>query len=460
MAAHLAAAVLGCAVLVVLLAPPGFWLLRAAGGGPPRFPELGLALGLGWSVVLPLAWLDQWIDRWVGAPLLVIPAVALAAFSLRREWRGLLVPRPDAVALLMPVVLASLAFFVNQGDVRWSGGAASFRAGFDVTDRAGYALLSQEAMRSPAPTMQNPFFAATPLAYSFFPSLAGSLLRTYARQDALTAYLFVMPTAGFVMIALAVASLLREWGRDPRGARVLTPLLCVLGGDLSFAFPASGIRGGERSEHFLAFGSFAAEALYYNPWVFALPVALAAILLAGRWLQGGGRAYLWLAAVTLGALWQTKVFAFIPLLLAAMAGGLLLRRPRLLALGASAGALGAGWVVLTMVARPSDFAPLVPAPFAAVMLVLGAHPEWRGLEDLCVSPSAWVRWPAALAASVLVLAGGFGVRLVGVREVWRDARRPDGVRDAWIGLALAIAVVLALRWPSPGSRRTSTASSS
>jgi hypothetical protein len=428
----------GTLAFVLLLAPPGYWLLRRAGGGAPRALDLGLALGVGWSAVLPLLWLE----RLLGAPVLVLPAVALSVIALRREWAGWPTPRPDRLFWLLPVLAGALVFWVDGADARWDAAGASFRAGFDVTDRAFYGLVSQEIARSPPPSMQNPLFAGAPLSYSFFPALAGLLLHLYGGQAVLTASLLVLPVAGFAFLALALDALLREWGHVSTAARALTLLLCVLGGDLSFAFPARGVAGGERTAHFLAFCSFSSESLYYNPWVFGLPLLLVVLVLAGRWLEGRGSGWLWLAAWCLAALWQTKVFACVPLLLGAGLAALLLRQRRLALLAAASALLTVPWAATSLAARASGFRPFVPAPFCPVMLSLSVHPQWRALADLCASADAWVRWPAALGATAIVLAGGMGVRLVGLPGLLRRARQ-DAL-GAWLGLAMACAVVLSL----------------
>jgi hypothetical protein len=427
----------GVAAFVLLLAPPGYWLLRRAGGGPPRALDLGLALGAGWSAVLPLAWLE----RVLGAPVLVLPAAALSVVALRREWAFWLNPRPARAFWLLPLAAAALAFWVDRGDARWAGGGASFQAGFDVTDRAFYALVSQEIVRSPPPAMENPLFAGVPLSYSFYPPLAGLLLQLYGGQTALSASLLALPVAGFAFLALALDALLREWGHASVLARALTLLLCVLGGDLSFLFPTAGVIGGGRSAHFLAFCSFSSESLYYNPWVFGLPLVLVCVVLAGRWLQGRGRGWLWLSAWCLAALWQTKVFAWAPLLLGAAAASLLLRHRRLAWLAAVSALLTAPWAATSLASRAGGFRPFVLAPFCPVMLALGAHPDWRALGDWCASPDWWVRWPAALAGTAIVLVGGLGVRLIGLPDLLRRARSET---TAWLALAMASAIALSL----------------
>lgn len=429
-------------VFLLMLAPPGYWLLLRCVGTPPCARDLSLALALGFTALLPLFW----VESTLGAPVLVLPAVALSIIALRREWRHWLEVPLGALFVAMPLALGLLAAWVDGGDVRWTAGGASVRMGFEVTDRAFYSLVAQEVQRDPLPPLQNPVFANASFAYSYFPALLGLLLHVYGGLDLLSVFQVHLPVVSFVFIGLAVDRLLLEWGIRSRLARVLTPLLCVLGGDLSFLFPAVGVTGGERSEHFIAFCSFASESLYYNPWMLTLPVVLATLVLAARWLREGGRGTLVVAALSLAALWQTKVFACLPLLLSALAAAALLRNRRLGALAVLACALVVPWAAASTIGvdreqpMPLRFEPLYP-----VGLSLSVHPSWAGLTALCATGrSPLVRVPAALLATVLVLVGGLGVRVVGGVLLARRARGDATGLFAWMGLTVVTGLCLGL----------------
>jgi hypothetical protein len=426
-------------VFVLVLAPPGYWLLRRCGGVPARAQDLALALGLGYASVLPLVWLESAL----GAPVLVLPAVALAVIALRADWRHWLEGRSSLALFLLPVLLGVLAFAVNVGDARWDEAGASFASGFEVTDRAFYALVSQEVRRAPPPAMQNPLFAGIPFAYSFLPALASLLVQTLAGEGALVTNLLHLPVLAFVFIGLAADALLREWGVTSLLARALGPFLLVLGGDLSFLFPASGVRGPERTAHFLAFSSFSAESLYYNPWRLALPVILVALVAAARWLRGGGRGWLWIAAWMLASLWQTKVFACVALLAGAGLAAVLRRDRRLGALAIVSGALVAPWVAVTL-ATGVGGARLVPALLPPVRTALEVHPAWHPLGAVAFEGSGPSRGVALAAACGLVLVGGLGVRLLGVALLPRRVRQdPSGVW-AWLTASCLLSLALGL----------------
>jgi hypothetical protein len=428
------------AVFVLVVAPPGYWLLRRCCGLRPRAEDLGLALGLGYATVLPLVWLECSL----GAPVLALPAAVLAVIALRADWRHWLDGRPGLALFVVPALLGVVAYGVNAGDARWDAGGASFAAGFDVADRAFYALVSQEVRRAPPPAMQNPLFAGVPFAYSFLPALASLLLQTLAGLDGLAANLHHLPVVAFVFLGLAADALLREWGVTSLLARVLTPLLLVLGGDLSFLFPASGVRGTERTAHFLSFSSFSAESLYYNPWMLALPVILAALVAAARWLRGGGRAWLWLAAWILASLWLTKVFACVPLLAGAGLTAVLRRDRRLAALAIAGGALVVPWVGVTLASTGGASRPLVPALLRPVRVALEVHPAWHPLGALAFEGSGLPRAIGLAAATGLVLAGGMGVRLLGVALLPRRVRQDGSGLWAWLAVSCVLSLALGL----------------
>lgn len=437
---HAPGALIALAVFGLLLAPTGYWLIHRLDGTPPRARDLGLALGVGFAAVIPLLWLE----RVAGLPVLVLPATVASVVALRRQWRGFLAEPVGLPFLLLPLALAALAFWADAGDVRWSGGAASVRLGFEMADRAFYALVSQEVLRDPTPAMQNPLFAGVTFAYTYFPALAGLLLHLYGGLDLLSVFQVHLPVVSFAFIALAVDRALLEWGVTSIAARIVTPLLCVLGGDLSFLFPAEGVMGARRSAQFLAFCSYSAESLTYNPWMIAFPLVLVGLVLASRYLREGGRGRLLLAAWSVAALWQTKVFACVPLVLGLLAAAALLRRRRLVELAVATSVLALPWMVLSTIGgdgtgpRPLGLDLLYP-----VALSLSVHPKWRALSDLCASATnGFVRWPAIAVATAIFFACGLGVRLLGAGLLVRRVRRDE--TGLWTALALALAAALVL----------------
>lgn len=426
-------------IFVLLVAPVGYALLRIVTRAPPQQADLAVALGVGFAAVMPLVLAEAWLR----APILVLPAAILSVVSLRHELKRLLEPRGIAALLALPLLLASLAVLVDCGDMRVEPGGLSFRVGFDVSDRAFYAMVAEEMRRAPPPTTENPLFAGVPFPYSFFPALAGFLVHRYAGASLLGVFFCYLPAAAFLFIGLAIECYLRETGTLSRAPRVLTALLVVLGGDLSFLVPARNLTALDRTRDFLVFHSFSAECLYYNPWMFGLPLVLVWLTLARRQLAGAGRQSLILVALVSGALWETKLFAFLPLCLGGLVGGLLSRRPRLLGLTSAALAGALPWLCLTSLSGSSrEGPPLVRSLFYPVRVALG----------VIFGPG----FPASLAgdgisgAVVLGLAtlpfivGALGVRLLGAPRLVEACRSADRDLHLLIGFSLGLAACLGL----------------
>jgi len=426
-------------IFVLLVAPVGYALLRRVTRAPQQQSDLALALGVGFAALMPLVLAEAWLR----APVLVLPAAILSVFALRNEWRRLLEPRGLMALLALPVLLGSLAALVDCGDMRTDPAGLSFRVGFDVSDRAFYAMVAEEMRRAPPPSAENPLFAGVPFPYSFFPAMAGLLLHRYGGASLLGTFLCHLPVAAFLFIGLAIECFLRETGVVSRPARILTTLLVVLGGDLAFLVPARNLTALDRTRDFLIFHSFSAECLYYNPWMFGLPLVLVWLTLARRRLRGGGTEWLLLTALVAGALWETKLFALVPLCLGAVIGGLLLRCSRLLGLALAAVAGALPWVLLTSVSGSSrEGPPLVLLPFYPVRVALGSifgpHLPISLARD-GVSGAVLLG-----LATVPFLVGGLGVRLLGVPRLVERCRSEDRDLHVLIAVSLGLAACLGL----------------
>lgn len=426
-------------IFLLLVAPVGYALLRIVIRGPQQQTDLAVALGVGFAALMPLVL----VETWLRAPILVLPAAILSVLSLRHELRRLLEPRGLAALLALPLLLASLAVLVDCGDMRADPVGLSFRVGFDVSDRAFYAMVAGEMRRAPPPSTENPLFAGVPFPYSFFPALAGLLVHRYAGASLLGVFLCYLPAAAFLFIGLAIECFLRETGTVSRASRVLTALLVVLGGDLSFLVPARNLTALDRTRDFLVFHSFSAECLYYNPWMFGLPLVLVWLTLAQRWLRGGGREWLILTALVSGALWETKLFAFLPLCLGGLIGTLLLRRSRLLGLASVAVAGALPWILLTSLSGSSrEGPPLIPWLLYPVRVALGVV-LGPGFAASLVRDG--ITGAVVLALATLpFLVGGMGVRLIGVPRLVGACRSADRELHVLIAISLGLSTCLGL----------------
>lgn len=422
-------------VSLALLLPLGLAALRwarVAGGAG----HVGVALVLAYTGLPPLV---------VAESRTGVPVVALASLaSLLWLVRGARPPSPSGPRpeFVLPLVLGALAAWVGFSDVRAApDGGMAFRVGFDVSDRTIYALVAEEIARALPPFVENPLFAGQRTAYSFFPSLLGLFMGRYGGGSFLDIYLVYMGAFAFVMLALVVDGLLAALGAS-RLARGLTTALVVLGGDLSWLFDTRNLTALERTSHFLVFHSFAAEALYYNPWMLGLPVLLGGLHLALLWLRDGNPRVLLLASLVLGCLWQTKIFAAAAVLAGAGTAALLVRNRRLAALATGIGLVVAPWVALSAVSGSGGRG--VPLAFDPLLTVRYAVATIPGLQDL-LGPAAGGRasYASLLALLPFFLVGAFGTRLAGLGRLLHHVRSREAFH-VFVALAMAWAGLLGL----------------
>jgi len=432
------------AVLAVVALPPGEALLRLL-RVPAAAPLVRLAFGACLGVfAAACAFLAEVA---LGVPLVVLPCALVAIVAVRPSASALRAARTLAPELALPAVLALLALWANAGD--WSLGpeGARLRLGFDVADRVYYALVSQELQRASLTAIENPAFGGLPLSYSLLPPALAGLLSTYAGIDAVATCVRVLPALGIFLVGLCASALCRELGASRVASRLL-PLLLVLGGDLSFLVAGPNLSFLERTRHFAVFQSFGAEALLYNPWFLGLPLLLALLVVVTRHAREGGSGHLALAALLGSALFASKVFAVAGLLAGIGLAALAFRSLRLAASGAAI-ALGAlPWALLALGASAGrEGAPLAfGGDLLLVRMALQANPALAAVaRGLGYASGALAAAPlAALAVTLAFLIGGFGVRLVGLRRAWSEARADRSGAAAVPALACAVSVVAAL----------------
>jgi hypothetical protein len=326
-----------------------------------------------------------------------------------------------------------LAFFVNRPDIHADAAGLSLRPGFDVSDRIFYATVAQELGRAPIAAIQNPVFAGLPLQYAFLPCLLGLLLGVSTGTPLVVVFVLHVPVVGLFWVGAAVLGFLQELGVSRR-ARWLSATLVVLGGDLSFLLPPSPVPF-DRFGRFFTFFSFSAESLFYNPWMFGVPLTLAALLAGRRFLSGARRGDLLVTTLLLAGLWQTKAFGFAALAGAALLAGAGLRCRRLLALAASALAAAVPlvfWAVETGGGR--EGAPLHLSPLFLVKSALANNGALAALGDRV----------GLLGAMPVFLAGGLGVRLLGVPGLLARARSDSTGFVGWVAWAIGVMIAAAL----------------
>ena len=417
------------AIFFTLTAPPGFVALRLLRVEAPPLARLALAIGVGTVVTLCVLVLVLGF----GLRGLILPFATGSLLWLRPGRPPASSARAIAPELASAIVLGAIALLANASDVVLNPDGLSVRVGFDVSDRAFYGRVSQELERAPIWAIENPGFAPLPLQYSYLPSLAGVLLHRYALADALAAFGTCLPVIGLVFTAIAAAALVEALGASSLLSRALTMVLLAFGGDLSFLVPRVNGSWLERTRHFFVFYSFSSEPLFYNPWMLGLPVMLTALLCLVLLTRAPGRSLLLPAAVLLAALFQTKVFAFIPLWLAVAVRGAFGDR-RLLLVAALALVLAApGMALVAGSGAARDGAPLLVDPLAFIHEALSSNPSLATLADSVGVP----------LAGLVVLLGGFGFRLLGIPPLLNAARRgSEGARICALAALLSVTMAL------------------
>jgi hypothetical protein len=428
----------GGAVFFTLTIPPGLLTLRLLGIVASPLARLSMAIGLGSAVVLSVLVVELTLGHhWLILPLTVGSLVALRSGPLVATVRAL------APELTASILLGALALFANAGDVVRDPDKLSVKVGFDISDRAFYGRVAQELERAPIWAVENPAFSPLPLQYSYLPSLAGVLLHRYASVDALTAFGTCLPAIGLTFTGIAAAALAQAFGSATSLARLLTMVLVVLGGGMSFLVPQINDSWLERTRHFFVFYSFSGESLFYNPWMLGLPLAFVTLLGLSLLLNGSAGAMVVPTAILLSSLFEAKVFAFISLWLAVTALGLFSFDRRLLAVAALSLLLVTPAVILVaMSGGAREGAPLVFDPFAFVTEALSSNPSLQCLAATLGVP----------IAGAVVLSGGLGFRLLGVPRLSGSMRGSEGGAGRIAALAILLSIGLALTFAGQPNR--------
>ncbi|MEO8360453.1 MAG: hypothetical protein ABI672_10520 [Vicinamibacteria bacterium] len=421
-------------IFLGLVLPSGYALLRWGRVKTTALASLALAIGLGLSAVL----LALVVELALNGPWLIGPLAIVALVSLRRDLPSVASIRPLLPELCLACVLGALPLAVNGSDLLRSSDGISVRVGFDVSDRAFYGTVSQEMERVLPWNLENPAFAPLPLNYSHVPALIGVFLRRYAGADDLTSFGTSMPALGLIFTVVAAAALTEILFRASRLARMLAAFLAVFGGDLSFLVPQMNQSWLERSRHFFVFYSFSGESLFYNSWMFGVPLLLTVLLALTLFLQSEQSESLRplaLLGLLMLALFETKVFAFFPVWSATLALAVLKKDKRIFL--ACAGSLLCVAPALLMAlnnAGARQGAPLQWEPLGMVGDAVSGNPSLNQIAELVGFP----------LTALLVVVGGLGFRVLGIRELVRRSGDNDQVGPQICALSVLIAFAMSL----------------
>jgi hypothetical protein len=423
------------AVMIDVLGRTGF--LRA-------FPVL--------AIVFTLQALFQWRIR-AGAP-----HISDQKDVSSEDWNG-----HDLAAAATIVVLALVSgYVVFAHRVAETSTEVVLYGDYDSLDLSYYAAVSAEAVHTVPPTA--PYYSGHELNYAYYPQLVLAMVHRFAGVSMLDIY-FKFAWPAFLVVAMLAAFLLTR-SIATTGTAFLAVALIMFAGDFSYLAAWYLPHENFNWDYVLWPTNFLAptmETLHFNSWTPSMP-----ILFTGLWCftQGcrlrsthGRSQFRWLAmaAVLFGVLFQFKPFAFIVLSAALVAasifsGGDREARWRYLATLVAGGAVALPFVYRSLrlyADRRSELRIdyfVLPLRMLIKLDLFDQLTAWSGR----VAPVPWMARPLLLGvATLLFLAGGLGVRLLGARPLWRalNASRSEAAAIwrllAWIVIAgIAIPFVL------------------
>lgn len=321
---------------------------------------------------------------------------------------------------------------------------------YDSVDLSYYAAITSELSHTVPP--QAPFYAGHPLNYSWYPHLLLAEVHRFGDVPVLSMY-FRLAWPAFLAVGALVGFLFVRHLAG-RAVAALGITLLLIGGDFSY-LAAWFLSPSTYLWDFLLwptnFLAATMEVLHFSTWTPSLPVFFAGLYAVRRRETDGQTGWLLLAALCFGSLLQFKTFAFAILM---------------------AGLVAAA--VMPVVSRRGrkDFAALallsaaIAAPFLYRIAMLYAESRSRLKFDFALLPrltldktdlAGWAHAVAArvapagpvqaavllILATMVFLAGGLGMRWIGIPGVWRAVSRRDaGSTWALLGWSVVAGVLV------------------
>jgi hypothetical protein len=448
----LPAGVRALAALAVFTLGPGWLVAGRLTRDLPSLDRVVILLSVGVAAAPTLA---DVLSRagWIAAFPFLAAAAAAASWRGRRPAAAAAPPAAsssDPRGMLLVIAIAVVCGAMTFGHrLETTPAGLTVYGDYDSVDLSYYAAITAELTHTNPP--EAPFYAGHPLNYSYYPTFLLALVHRFADVPILDLHFRWGWPAFFTMAALMLLVFVKTLASP--GAGRLAAVLLLLGGDFSYLLVPF-VRHAINFDWLLWPTNFLAptmEVLHFSTWTPALPVMFVALYAFARGLPPRGHAgWTALGCAATAVLVQYKPFAF-GMVLAGLGMGLLVARAdgprpharRLAFAAALAGSIGLSLPFLYRIAAlygesrghfAIDFFRL-----PRLMLVKFS------LEDLFNRAAASLVGTGALhepvvlaAATVLFLAGGLGVRWLGVPRVLGAAAGRATTPSIWILMAWTV----------------------
>ena len=367
--------------------------------------------------------------------------------------------RSETVACLLLIALAGTLgaiVFWHRLDVSSSG--ISLYGDYDSADLGYYASEASEASHTVPPMAA--YYSGHKLNAAYYPHLVLGMVHRFSGVPVLTMYYLLAWPTFLTMVALTLYTLVRSLAS--RGVALLAAALAITCSDFSYLaawlLPHTNVDW----DYVLwptNFLSPTMHVLHFATWTPSLPVFFTALFAIVRGFQTRSTGWLVVSALVIGVLFEFKPFSYIVL----MAG-----------LAASVVFAGRDWAARWRYALTIVLGLACTIP--SVVRIMGLDASDRrsqlyltffllpkrmliklDLADAFTSFAARVAPAPALATPILILAAtilflavGVGIRWIAAPGIWRAVRRAEGPDGAswrllgWVSIAgLAIPCVLA-----------------
>ena len=351
-----------------------------------------------------------------------------------------------ALTIALGVIVFSHRLDTSRGGVVLYGD-------YDSADLAYYAAEASEASHTIPPMAS--YYSGHRLNAAYFPQLVNGMIHRFGGVPLLEIYYRLAWPTFLTLGALVLYVLVRALAS--RAVALLSVTFVLLGSDFSYLAAWFLPHAAVDWDYLLwptNFLSPTMQVLHFSTWTPSLPVFFTAIFAIVRGLQSRESGWLALSAVLVAMLFEFKPFAYI-VLLAGLCGAAVFAgrdrpaRLRYVATVALSVLCTVPFLLSILSLDPADRrSRLVVDPFLLPRRMLIKIDETDAFATAAAHVAPWttLRTPVfLLLATIVFLAGGMGVRWIGVPAVWRAIRWPEGQQAAsWRLLAWVVVAGIAI----------------